>query len=153
MLQIVHLFNHPQLVDAVAKMIYDEFWTGIEDGMTVDELVIHLKNASGSQRVPLSLIALVDGQLAGTVNLVENDDEKRTHLRPWLAAMVVRTDFRGQKIGTALVKTLLAAARSMKILTVYFGTDVPGFYERLGAVKHEQTCNDLVIMKFELASL
>ncbi len=39
----------------------------------------------------------------------------------------------------------------MSIPTVYFGTDGPGFYERLGAVKHEQVRGVRVIMKFELA--
>ena len=147
---ISHLFHHPQLINPVAEMIFDEFWAEVVDGMTVADLVAHLKTATQAQQMPLSLIALVDGQLAGTVNLIENDDAKRAHLRPWLAAMVVRADLRGQGIGTALVKALLADARLMKISTVYFGTDGPGFYERLGAVTHEQVRNDFAIMKFEL---
>ena len=102
--------------------------------------------------MPLSLIALVDGQLAGTVNLIENDDEKRAHLRPWLAAMVVREDLRGRGIGTALVNALLADSQLMNISAVYFGTDGPGFYERLGALKHEHVRDDFAIMKFDLRS-
>jgi predicted N-acetyltransferase YhbS len=148
---ITPLFNHPHLIDPVAKMIYNEFWVDVVDGMTVDDLVAHLKTATEPQQMPLSLIALVDGQLAGTVNLIENDDENRAHLRPWLAAMVVRADLRGQGIGTALVKALLADARLMGTPTVYFGTDGPGFYERLGAVKHEHVRDDFTIMRFELA--
>jgi predicted N-acetyltransferase YhbS len=151
-MQITHLFHNPQLIERVGKMIYNEFWVDVVDGMTVDDLVVHLKTATAAQQIPLSLIALVDGQLAGTVNLIENDDENRVHLRPWLAAMVVRADLRGQGIGTALVKALLADARLMSIPTVYFGTDGPGFYERLGAVKHEHVRDDFAIMRFELAS-
>ncbi len=150
-MQITDLFNHPQLIEAVAKMIYNEFWIDVEDGMSLGDLIAHLKTASG-QQMPLSLIALVDGQLAGTINLIENDDENRAHLRPWLAAMVVRADLRGRGIGSALVKALLVDARLMGIPTVYFGTDGPGFYERLGAVKHEHVRDDFAIMKFELAS-
>lgn len=151
-MQITDLFNHPQLIEAVAKMIYNEFWIDVEDGMSLGDLIAHLKTASGPQQMPLSLIALVDGQLAGTINLIENDDENRAHLRPWLAAMVVRADLRGRGIGSALVKALLVDARLMGIPTVYFGTDGPGFYERLGAVKHEHVRDDFAIMKFELAS-
>jgi predicted N-acetyltransferase YhbS len=150
---ITHLFHHPQLIDPVAKMIYDEFWADVVDGMTVDDLVAHLKTATATQQMPLSLIALVDGQLAGTVNLIENDDENRAHLRPWLAAMVVRADLRGQGIGSALVKALLEDTRLMNIPIVYFGTDGPGFYERLGAVKHEHVRDDFAIMKFELTNI
>lgn len=133
-------------------MIYNEFWIDVEDGMSLGDLIAHLKTATGPQQMPLSLIALVDGQLAGTINLIENDDENRAHLRPWLAAMVVRADLRGRGIGSALVKALLVDARLMGIPTVYFGTDGPGFYERLGAVKHEHVRDDFAIMKFELAS-
>ena len=80
---ITHLFHHPQLINPVANMIYNEFWVDVVDGMTVDDLVAHLRTASVERQMPLSLIALVDGQLAGTVNLIENDDENRAHLRPW----------------------------------------------------------------------
>ena len=150
--QIAHLFQHPQLIDPVAKMIYNEFWFDVANGMTVDDLLAHLKAATEPQRIPISLIALVDGQLAGTVNLIENDDKNRAHLRPWLAAMVVRADLRGHGIGTALVEALLADARLMNIPIVYFGTDGPGFYERLGAITHEHVHDDFAIMKFALTN-
>ena len=149
---VTHLFHHPHLINPVAQMIFHEFWVNVDEGMTVDDLVAHLQTATKPQQIPLSLIALVNGQLAGTVNLIENDDTKRAHLRPWLAAMVVRADLRGQGIGTALVNTLLADARLMGIPTIYFGTDGPGFYEHLGAVKHEHVPDDFAIMRFELTT-
>lgn len=61
----------------------------------------------------------------------------RTPLRPRLAVLVVAKEFRGQSIGSQLVRALLAEAKRLGFATVYFGTDGPGFYERIGAVKHE----------------
>ena len=95
---VTHLFHHPHLSDPVAQIIFHEFWVNVEDGMTIDDLVAHLQTATKPQQIPLSLIALVNGQLAGTVNLIENDDAKRAHLRPWLAAIVVRADLRGKAL-------------------------------------------------------
>ena len=95
---ISNLFHYPQLVKPVAKMIHDEFWVNAVDGMSVADLVPHLKTAKVAQQMPLSLIALVDGEPAGCVDLIENDDEKRAYLRPWLAAMVVRADLRGRAL-------------------------------------------------------
>ena len=149
--EIAHLFHHAQHTHAVAQMIYNEFWIDVVDGLTLEFLDAHLQNTYDPSRIPLSLIALVDGQLVGTVNLIENDDSKRTHLRPWLAAMVVAKEFRGQGIGTQLVRALLVEARRLGFATVYFGTDGPGFYERIGAVKHEHVKDDFCIMRFELA--
>ncbi len=50
---ITHLFNHPKLFGAVGKMTYDEFWVDVVDGMTVDDLYLHLKTATKPQQVPL----------------------------------------------------------------------------------------------------
>jgi len=148
--EITHLFHHTQHTRAVAQMIYDEFWTDVVDGMSVDDLDEHLQNTHDPSCIPLSLVALVDGQLVGTVNLIENDDSKRTHLRPWLAAMVVAKAFRGQGIGTQLVRALLAEARRLGFATLYCGTDGPGFYERIGATLHEQVTAEFCIMRFDL---
>lgn len=148
--EITHLFHHAEHTRAVAEMIYNEFWVDVVDGLTVDFLDAHLHNTHDPSRIPLSWIALVDGQLAGTINLIENDDGKRTHLRPWLAALVVAKRFRGRGIGAQLVRTLLAKAQRLGFSTVYFGTDGPGFYERLGAVKHEHVSGEFFIMRFEL---
>jgi len=149
--EITHLFHHAHHTRAVAQMIYNEFWVDVVGGRTVDGLDEHLQNTHDLSRIPLSWIALVDGQLAGTINLIENDDSQRTHLRPWLAALVVAKEFRGQGIGTQLVHTLLTDARRRGFPAVYFGTDVRAFYERLGAAEHEHVRGEFCIMRFELA--
>lgn len=148
--EITHLFHHARHTRAVAEMIYNEFWIDVVDGLTLEFLEEHLRSTYDPSRIPLSLIARVDGQLVGTVNLIENDDRKRTHLRPWLAAMVMAKEFRGQGVGTQLVRALLAEAQRLGFATVYFGTDGSGFYERIGAVKHENVKDDFCIMRFEL---
>lgn len=147
---IDHLFRHPHLTGAVARLIHREFWADRENGMTVADLVAHLETTGDPGRIPLSLIALDGGELAGTVNLIDNDDRKRTHLHPWLAAMVVVDRYRGKGIGTRLVQALLAEAARLGFGRVYFGTDGPGFYTRLGARLHEQVTPEFCIMRFDL---
>jgi predicted N-acetyltransferase YhbS len=149
-LRITHLFNQAHLIEDVAQMIYDEFWRDVVNGMSVADLAAHLRTATSATHIPLSLIAMQGDQLVGTINLIENDDGARRHLRPWLAALVVRADLRDQQIGTQLVNALLTEARAMNIRTLYFGTDGPGFYQRLGAIKHERVRDDFFIMKFVL---
>ena len=148
--QISHLFEHPHHLPAVAQMIYREFWVDVTDGMSVADLAAHLQTATDPTRIPLSLVALAGECLVGTINLIENDDSKRAHLRPWLAALVVAEDVRGQGVGSRLVNALLDEARRMGISVVYFGTDGPGFYERLGALRHERVTDAFFIMRFEL---
>jgi predicted N-acetyltransferase YhbS len=148
--QILHLYQQPQHTEAVARLIYEEFWRGVEGGYSEADLLAHLRTANDPDRIPLCLIAVEDGRLLGTINLIENDDAKRSHLRPWLAAMVVSPAERGRGVGSALVRALLAQARRLGLPRLYFGTDGPGFYSRLGAQLHEQLSESFCIMRFEL---
>lgn len=148
---IDHLFNHTDTVSLVAGWIYDEFWQD-KPGYSPATFNALLRDADNPERIPMSLLALVDGQPAGAVNLIHNDDESRPHLHPWLAALVVVPEYRGQGVGSALVRQLLQKARRLGVVELYLGTDIPGFYERLGAVIHEQPGEDHWVMRFSLAA-
>ena len=69
-IEITHLFHHGQHTRAVAEMIYNEFWIDVV-GLCLDFLDAHLQNTHDPSRIRLSLIALVDDQLVGTVSLIE----------------------------------------------------------------------------------
>ena len=146
MLRIAHLFEHPQHTGEVARWIHGEFWRE-SNVHTPESLERLLKLATDPCAIPLSLLALAEGMPVGTVNLVENDDETRAHLRPWLAALFVVPDRRRLGIGSMLVKHLQQCAARLEIAEVYLGTDKPGFYARLGATIHEQVNKDFAIMR------
>lgn len=144
---IVDLINHPRHLLAAARLVHDEFWSD-RPGHSVERMAARMCDADPVVGIPITLVALDDDEaVVGVVNLVDNDDEARTHLAPWLAGLVVRQDMRGRGIGSALVRALLDHARRLEIETLYFGTDGPGFYERLGATLHEQVRDDFVIMR------
>lgn len=152
------LHRHPHLRAAVAQLIYDEFWTH-DPNASPSWMAGRLAQAVDHRRLPLSFVALASGPtpthaarpgaMVGTINLIDNDDDKRPHLWPWLAALAVVPACRGHGVGSQLVRTLLAAAAGLNIDTVYFGTDGPGFYRRLGAVPHEQVTPTFCIMRFD----
>jgi predicted N-acetyltransferase YhbS len=108
-----------------------------------------LQMASRADAVPLCRVALWQGQVVGVVNLVDSDDDDHPEWAPWLAGMVVAEAWRGQGIGSALVRTLLADAWAMGVASVYFGTDGPGFYTRLGAVHQLQPRPGFWFMRFD----
>jgi predicted N-acetyltransferase YhbS len=142
------LHRHPQLRAAVARLIYDEFWTNDPDASPA-WMEGRLSEAADHARLPLSFVALAGGEMVGTINLIDNDDEKRPHLWPWLAALAVVPAWRRLSVGAQLVNELLRVAATFDIDTVYFGTDGPDFYRRLGAVVHEQVTEKFCIMRFD----
>jgi predicted N-acetyltransferase YhbS len=148
-IQIDHLFRHPTHIRLVAGWIYDAFWQG-RAGYSVDTFDTLLRRANNPDRIPLSLLALVDGQPAGTVNLISNDDPQRPHLCPWLAALFVPIRYRHRGVGTQLVRVLLWEAGRLGLPELFLETDIPRFYARLGAEHYEQKAKGLFIMRFPL---
>lgn len=148
---IVPLFQVPEHRRAVAGMIHHEFWLDVP-GASVERMDARLAAGVSADVLPLSLVALHQGRPIGVVNLVDNDDDERTHWHPWLAGMVVAEPWRGRGVGSALVRALLVEARRLGHARVYFGTDGPGFYQRLGAVHHEQPREGFWFMRFDLVA-
>lgn len=146
--EIVDLFQCPEHLVTVSRWIYSEFWSD-KEGYSPEFFADLLRNANRPKTIPLSLLAKSGGKPLGTINLIENDDENRTHLRPWLAALYVVPDARNSGIGAALVRELLERAREIKISTVYLGTDNPKFYEKLGAIVYEEARPNFFIMTIQ----
>ena len=147
--KVAHLFEQPQHRVAVAALIHHEFWTDVP-GASVDKMAARLAQASDADSLPLCLVALCEGLPIGVVNLVDNDDADHADWHPWLAGMVVAAPYRGQGVGSLLVRELLAHARRLGLPKVYFGTDGPGFYARLGAVVHQVPREGFWFMRFDI---
>jgi predicted N-acetyltransferase YhbS len=148
-LRIEHLHDHPEQFPTVAHWIHREFWVGRE-GHSPERMEARLRTAADPDRIPLSLLALVDGVPAGTVNLVENDDEERPQLTPWLAALLVVPEHREKGVGSQLVRELVKHGRRLGVPRMYLGTDIPAFYERLEARVHEQVTDAFCVMVIEV---
>ena len=146
---IGHLFDHPEHVGLVAHWIYDEFWVG-KAGYRVETFEDLLRQASDPDRIPLSLLALVDGQPAGTVNLVQCDSQRRPHLFPWLAALVVVPEHRRRGLGSLLVRRVIEEATRLGYEELFLGTDIPSYYAAFGASVYERFEDELCIMRIPL---
>lgn len=149
--QVTDLFEHSRHLPLVAHWIHGEFWAD-KDVYTADRIADLLRHATCPDKLPLSLVALVSGQPVATVNLIENDDDVRPHLRPWLAALFVVPDYRGRGIGSTLVRTLQQRSSVVGIETMYLGTENPEFYRRLGATVYEQVNHNFCIMRLGIVT-
>lgn len=70
----------------------------------------------------ISLVARVDGKLAGSVLLVRKELDAVHDLTPWLAGLVVAQDFRSRGIGSALVRAVEVHARAQGVETLHLYT-------------------------------
>jgi predicted N-acetyltransferase YhbS len=150
MMSIDHLCHHPEHIPLMAAWVHGAFWT--RSGKNVDFVRDLLILADDPERIPLSLLAQVDGVPAGTVQLIACDSKARPDLTPWLAAMFVAPEFRGRGIGLALVGRLIADANRLGCKEVFLETDIPEFYAHQGARRYQPLPEGGWIMRIGLGN-
>ena len=149
-IEIRHLFECPEHLGEVARLIHQEWWSE-KVGHSVSTMAARLAQARNKESIPLSLVALERDQPIGTVNLVENDNDERQDLTPWLAALLVVPEARGKGVGTRLVRSLVKEAAGLGVPRLYLGTDIPGYYTRLGANLFAECPEAYCIMSIDTA--
>jgi predicted N-acetyltransferase YhbS len=93
-----------------------------------------LRTHLGEDGFPSTVVAVAGDEAIGSVSLHESEAEDRPHYRPYLAALFVRPDNRGEGVGAALVRAVEANARRLGHAVVYLNAADPvvGLYEALG---------------------
>lgn len=136
---IDHLPRHPEFVPTVARWIYDEFvdstlWTF--DQITAKFTECHL------DKLPMTWIALDQGQCVGTVSLFQNDLKPRPDLTPWLAALYVKPESRGSGVAARLIESVIAESRRLEYDTLYLRTEHTAEYYRQRGWRFLETTHD-----------
>jgi GNAT superfamily N-acetyltransferase len=132
------LADQPHFVPRLAALHHAE-WAWIDPEWTLDEARSNLEVHTAGTAIPTTRIALVDGELAGSVSLLANDHSRIRRWSPWLASLLVLPEFRGRGIGAARVREAVAIAARFGIPYLYLYTDdAAPFYARLGWTRVER---------------
>ena len=92
------LGDHLSWLPALARWHYDQ-WGPLTGASSFDGYVALLTEAAASRTVPSVLIAMADGELLGSANLVASDLPPRPELTPWLAQLFVEPTRRRDGLG------------------------------------------------------
>jgi predicted N-acetyltransferase YhbS len=131
-LRIAILAEHPDHIQTVSSWVFNE-WGSLTPGVTLEKVVTKFQTHLNLGRIPLTFIALQGQAPVGTASLVLHDISDRTELSPWLAAVYVLPEQRGNGIGTRLVLAAERAAVRLGVSRLYLFThDRERFYMRLG---------------------
>jgi GNAT superfamily N-acetyltransferase len=126
------LSERPEWVPRLATLHHAQ-WRSLLPQWDVADARAELASHRGAATVPTTIVAIVDGELAGSVSLLANDDERIRAYSPWLASLLVLPPFRGRGIGAALVRRCVDVATGLGIPRLHLYTDdAAPFYERLG---------------------
>jgi N-acetylglutamate synthase and related acetyltransferases len=149
---IEYLADHLDLLPTLAQWQHDE-WGYIRPGDTVEARMTRIDAGCERDRIPLTVVAVEDGQLRGSASLIDHDMDTRLELFPWLASVIVAPEFRRRGIGAQLVRRIMSEAHKLEVPLLYLYTvHSENFYAGLGWTVMERTAyheQNVVIMTYQ----
>lgn len=121
--RIVHLIDAPDAAPILARWFVHE-WTPWYGPGGNGDAEADLAACRDPDALPVCLVALnADGEPLGTAALKPESVGSELAAGPWLAALLVGPNHRGNGIGTALVAAIEAEAHRLGFEAVYTSTD------------------------------
>jgi GNAT superfamily N-acetyltransferase len=129
-LDIISLRHAPELIPRLADWQYQEW--GYH---SIAELINLLHQCVEGRALPITYVALQDGELAGSIGLYEREmgEAQPPERRFWMGFLFVHPDYRGQGLAKQLMQHMEAHAARFGIADLYlFTTNMAAAYANMG---------------------
>ena len=132
MIEIAFLADHLEAIPLLTRWFRAQ-WPDYYAERTAADIAQDFYAEAQREGLPVRLVALSDGQLAGTITLREEATWTLPEYRPGLGGLLVTEQQRGQGVGTELVRAGMKLALAQGYATIYATTvNARGILERLG---------------------
>jgi GNAT superfamily N-acetyltransferase len=139
--RIEYLADRPEFLEEIARLSWKE-WQEVYQrrNQTLADSLKNYRERMNTDRLPLTLVALHNGQLIGMVSLKFHDMDTRPDLDPWLGGLLVLPEWRKRGVGTMLMRRAMEEARRLKVPRLYLWTSsAEALYRKLGWQVLERT--------------
>lgn len=127
-MQIISIRERPEYKHEAIKY-FQKSWPKVNPLIYSD----CIENAVSSTNPLPQWYLLFDGEKTiGCAGLITNDFISRMDLYPWICALFIEENYRGQNLGSLLVEKAKEDARKNGFEFSYLCTDHVGYYEKLG---------------------
>ena len=120
-LQIDRLADHPEAIP-ILKAWFETEWTPYYGPDGPGNAEQDLLRSCNRDVLPITMVALLEGEVCGTVALKHESVTTHGHLSPWLAALLVAPAFRRRGVGEHLIAAVEEGARQLGFAYLYVGT-------------------------------
>lgn len=128
-MQIISVKENPEYKER-AIHYFQSKWANEESMPVYDDCISHCITTSSP--LPQWYLLETEGEMIGCAGLITNDFISRMDLYPWICAIYIEKDFRGNAYGSLLMEKAKADAKAGGFSSVYLCTDHIGYYEKYG---------------------
>jgi predicted N-acetyltransferase YhbS len=149
---ISNLAHVPHFADSVADRGWNAWWT--ESEFSLRKYRAGLEPMLRGENIPLAFVAHRGQTYLGSVLLIENDLAQRANLSPWIAALWVDVEHRGQGIAESLMASVRTAAASLGIDKIYLCAEarISPYYLTRGWRQFEMDVDELAVFEMQTSS-
>ena len=127
--EIISVRERPEAADEVIAY-FRKIWASPESEMVYEDCIRSCLKAKSA--LPQWYVMRLDGRIIACAGLITNDFISRMDLCPWLCALYVEPEFRGNALGARLMERVKRDAAQLGFGKLYLCTDHIGYYEKYG---------------------
>ena len=128
-MKIISVREQPEYKDTAIKY-FQEKWATENSMMVYYDCITTCINSPSP--LPQWYLLIDNDRIAGCAGLITNDFISRMDLYPWLCALYIEPEYRGNEYGSLLLEKGKQDAKAMGFDYMYLCSDHKGFYERYG---------------------
>ena len=127
MIDIISVRDHPERLNEAVDYFASKW--GISRNIYLDCISHSITTLSP---LPRWYLMADNGIIIGSYGLIVNDFVSMQDLWPWICALYVEPNYRGQALGSRLLAHGIKEAKALGFDDVYLCTDHVGYYEKYG---------------------
>jgi len=115
------LVDHPEALSSLREL-FEREWAPYYGPDGPGHATTDLLESCNREELPIAVVAILDGEVVGTAALKTESVSTHKHLAPWLAALIVRPEFRRRGIAERLIAAIEKKAQELGFHSIYVGT-------------------------------
>ncbi|MBW2622179.1 MAG: GNAT family N-acetyltransferase [Deltaproteobacteria bacterium] len=138
-MRIKRLSRELSIISIMAEWHYHQWGRRNKVAGSINQLITGFWAQADSKQIPMTFVALAEGELLGFASLITHDIDAREDLSPCLANVYVTPSHRKTGIGSALVNRAVEQAGKLDVKKLYlFTPDKESLYLSLGWTTEER---------------
>ena len=129
-MKIISIREHPEYKDKAINYFQSKWQTVLP--VIYEDCINH--SIGSMNPLPQWYLLEMGSSIIGCAGLITNDFISRMDLYPWICAVYIEKNHRGNNYGSLLIDKAKKDAKEAKFKYLYLSTDHVGYYEKFGFI-------------------